>query len=577
MKKFLATLGFLALLAPSALADYSWNLPEVNQDIRLDKSGEIHVVETVKADFTRSPHHGIYRHIPISYKDKFGNPFNLRFKLISVTDENRKSRSIASEYKSGGEYIIKIGDKDVMYNDIQTYVITYDINRAIGYFDEHNELYWNPYSSWDIPVLSSTVTVHLPQEVDESSLSSTCYTGFYGETSKDCLSTVIDGQTLQYSITKPSAPGEGFTIVAGWPKGIISEASWFMKIWWFVVDNWSLLIPLFVFVFLFWKWYTVGRDPKVGDTVIPRFEPPDDLTPTEVGTIIDEKVDIQDITSVIITYAVRGYIKIHEIKSKKMFFFDDTDYELEVVKSYSDDKNMKSHEKKILGAIFGGKKKIKISSLKYKFYKHIKGIKKQIYTGLVKDGYLAHNPENIRAIYMGIGIGIIWATLFGAGFITDFIGLTAVFAIVASGGLFILFSFIMPRKTIKGAKTLIEIKGLEEYIRTAEKDRIKFQEDQNIFFEKLLPYAMVLGLGEKWAGAFKDIYKKPPSWFESNDMSTFNTFYLLDHLNRFSVHTQTAFASSPRSSGGSSAWGGGSGFSGGFSGGGFGGGGGGGW
>ena len=578
MKKFLVTLGFLVLLTPSALADYSWNLPEVNQDITIDESGEIHVVETIKADFTNDSHHGIYRHIPISYRDKFGNPFNLRFKLLSVTDENGNKQPIASQYKSGGEYFIKIGDKDILRNDLATYVITYNVNRAIGYFDDHDELYWNPYSEWDVPVLSSEVVVHLPQEVNVNELKSTCYTGYYGENRKDCIAQEVDEKTLQYSITRPSAPGEGFTIVAGWPKGIVSQASVFNKVWWFITDNWSLLIPVFVFLFLFWKWYTAGRDPKVRDTIIPRFKPPDNLSPTEVGTIIDEKIDLHDITSVIITYAVKGYIKIHEIKSKKLLFFDDTDYELKIVKDYLSDKDLKPHEEKILKAIFGTKSEIKISELKYKFYKHLGDIKKQIYKGLIKDGYFVHNPENTKATYMGIGVAIMWISLMGAGFIVSLLGLTAIFAIAASGLLFIAFSFIMPRKTIKGAKALVEIKGLEEYIRTAEKDRIKFQEDQNIFFEKLLPYAMVLGLGEKWAEAFKDIYKKPPDWFSGSDMDSFNTYYLVNRLNNFSTHAQTAFASSPRSSGGgSSAWGGGSGFSGGFSGGGFGGGGGGGW
>jgi len=578
MKKLFAILGLLTLFVPSVFADYSWNLPEVSQDIRIMESGKIHVVETIKADFTKSAHHGIYRHIPISYKDSFGNPYNLRFKLFGVADENGKAQPIAAEYKSSGEYYIKIGDRDVLYNGLMTYVVTYEVNRAVGYFDEHDELYWNSYSEWDVPVLLSSVTVHLPKDVNESDLQSDCYTGGYGETKKDCISKVVDGETLQFSTTKIMNSGEGFTIVAGWPKGLVGEPSSLTQIWWFVIDNWALLIPLFVFLFLFWKWYTAGRDPKVRDTIVPRYEPPDNLTPTEVGTIVDEKVDLRDITSVVITYAVRGYLKIREIKSKKMFFFDDIDYELEVVKDYSKYKDMKSHERKILEAIFGTKKKVKISELKYKFYKHIKKIKKQIYSNLVKDGYLAHNPENIRAIYMGVGIGIMWFSLFMAGLIVEYFGLTAVFALAASGGLFIGFSFIMPRKTIKGAKAYIKIRGLEEYIRTAEKDRIKFQEDQNIFFEKLLPYAMVLGLGDKWADAFKDIYKNPPNWFASNDMSSFNTYYLVSRLNSFSTHAQTAFASSPRSSGGgSSAWSGGSGFSGGFSGGGFGGGGGGGW
>lgn len=576
MKKLLATLGLLMMWTPCALAYTSWNLPEVNQDITIMESGKIHVVETIKADFTRDSHRGIFREIPISYTNEFGNPFNLRLNLISVTDENGNPHPIAENGKNWGEYYIKIGNASVWRNDIATYVITYEIDRAIGYFEDHDELYWNPYTYWEVPVLSSSVTVHLPENTDTSKMRAACYTGSYGSVDEQCSAQVLDDKTFQYQTTDVSYAGDAFTIVAGWPSGIISKPSLFAQVWWFIFDNWSLLIPIIAFLFLYWKWHTTGRDPKT-DTIIPRYRPPEGLTPTEVGTIIDEKVDLHDITSVVITYAVKGYLKIHELKTKKLFFFDDLDYELEIVKDYTTIKDLQSHEKKILDSIFGSKKKVKVSSLKYKFYKHIKSIKKEIYSNLVKGKYFTRNPEKVRTTYVTIGIVIISLTVTFSGPAFVLLGLTTIFAIGATGALFIVFGKIMPRKTLKGAKTYAEIRGLEEYIRTAEKDRIKFQEDQNIFFEKLLPYAMVLGLGEKWAGAFKDLYKKPPNWFAGDDMSAFNTYYLVNRLNNFSDHAQTAFAASPRSSGGSSSWSGGSGFSGGFSGGGFGGGGGGGW
>lgn len=583
MKKLLTTLGILMLwtltFVPTAFAYSSWNLPEVNQDITIMESGKLHVVETIKADFTQDSHRGIYRDIPISYTNQFGNPFKLRFKLISVTDENGNPHPIAEKGVDWGEYYLKIGDASVWHDEVMTYVITYEIDRAIGYFDDHDELYWNPYTYWEVPVLSSTVTVHLPKEVDTSDMRAACYTGGYGSIQENCTPEIIDAKTFKYQTTAVSYAGDGFTIVAGWPTGIISKPSIVQQVWWFIWDNWSLLIPILVFIGLYWRWYTTGRDPKNKDTIIPRYKPPEGLTPTEVGTIIDEKVDLRDITSVIITYAVKRYLKINELKEKKLIFFDETDYELEILKDYKKADGIQSHEKKILDAIFGDKKKVKISSLKYKFYKHIEKIKKEVYENLISGKYFAHNPEKVRGTYMGIGIFIISMSVFFGGLIFSLIGLTAVFAIIASGVLFVVFGRIMPRKTLKGAQTYIEIKGLEEYIRTAEKDRIKFQEDQNIFFEKLLPYAMVLGLGEKWAEAFKDLYKKPPDWFSGQDMSGFDTYYLINRLNNLSSHAQTAFASSPRSSGGggSSAWSGGSGFSGGFSGGGFGGGGGGGW
>jgi len=48
------------------------------------------------------------------------------------------------------------------------------------------------------------------------------------------------------------------------------------------------------------------------------YEPPKfdnkPLTPAEVGTLIDERLDPRDITSTIVGLAVKGYIKIEETK-----------------------------------------------------------------------------------------------------------------------------------------------------------------------------------------------------------------------------------------------------------------------
>ena len=150
----------------------------------------------------------------------------------------------------------------------------------------------------------------------------------------------------------------------------------------------------------------------------------------------------------------------------------------------------------------------------------------------------------------------------------------SVFAgVVISAILIMIFGRYMPAKTKKGAETYIKILGLKEYINTAEKDRLKFQEKENIF-EKLLPYAMTLGIADKWTKAFEGIYKTPPSWYQSNNpnfLNNFSTLYFFNSLNGLSSSMESAFQSSPRSSG--------SGFSsgGGFSGGGGGGGGGSGW
>lgn len=580
MKKLFAGILLSLVFAPCAFAYSSWHIPSIYQEIEILESGKISVTETIKADFTNDPKRGIYREMPVKYRDRYGNPFNLKLKVISVTDENNQPHPV---YRQGMEafsdrYFLQIGDPNTYISSETTYVITYEIDRALNYFQNHDELYWNVFTDWEVPVLKSEATVKLPEDVQAEALQAACFTGAYGSTQSECEAEIADEKTFRFVANTDFRPREGFTIVAGFTPDIIAKPSLIQKIIWFIFDNWSLLIPVAVFLFLFFKWWYTGRDPKTKDTIIPMYEPPDNLTPTEVGTIVDESVDTHDISTVIIDYAVQGYLKIKEIKSKKMLFFDGTDYEIILLKDYKTKQGIKSHEVEILDGVFEGKEKVLISDLALKFYKHLNDIKKKLYKNLVEEGYFVHNPESVRKKYFGIGVFIVMAAFFSAGLLVSIFGVTFIFSIIMSGILFMIFSKFMPRKTLKGADAYIKIKGLEEYIRTAEKDRIKFYEDKNIFFEKLLPYAMVLGLSEKWAKAFEGIYKKAPSWFESGDMRGFNTYYLVNRLNRFSSSANTAFASSPRSSGGgSSAWGGGSGFSGGFSGGGFGGGGGRGW
>ena len=64
---------------------------------------------------------------------------------------------------------------------------------------------------------------------------------------------------------------------------------------------------------MFRLWWTKGRDPRLRP-IAAQYEPPDKLTPGEVGTLIDNSVDMRDITASIVDLAVRGYLVIEEKK-----------------------------------------------------------------------------------------------------------------------------------------------------------------------------------------------------------------------------------------------------------------------
>ena len=50
-----------------------------------------------------------------------------------------------------------------------------------------------------------------------------------------------------------------------------------------------------------------------------QYEPPEDLTPAEAGTLIDNAADMRDITATMVDLAVRGYIRIEEREESKLF------------------------------------------------------------------------------------------------------------------------------------------------------------------------------------------------------------------------------------------------------------------
>lgn len=136
------------------------------------------------------------------------------------------------------------------------------------------------------------------------------------------------------------------------------------------------------------------------------------------------------------------------------------------------------------------------------------------------------------------------------------------------------FAKYMPAKTYKGMDVYGKILGFEEFLSRTEKDKIQMLERQNIF-EKMLPYAICLGISSHWARLFADIYQQPPAWFAGNYPSGFSMDTFMNSINRSLNSMNSTFVSMPRtvSSGGGFSGGGGFG-GGGSSGGGFGGGGG---
>lgn len=541
----------------------SEEIKNFQSNIKIHSDGTIIVEENIEYDFGSALRHGIYRDIPYRYNAGLTKQ-SVRIDVADVTNF-KDDPYIYQVSSSGGWLNIRIGDPDKKITGQYNYRITYTVAGAIGFFEDHDELYWNiTGDEWRVPILRSGANVYFDEEITEG-VKAACYTGAYGSTAQNCTDQIgVSG--VKFSTEGSLNGGEGLSIIVGVPKGIIEEPSFTTKALWFLYDNWAFALPFLTLLIMLHFWRTKGKDPEAGGVIAVKYEPPENLSPAEAGTLIDERVNILDITSTVIDLAVRGFLKIEEQKTTIFYFFSNTDYKL--IRTEKSDEELKSYEEQVLSGIFSSKQTVQLSELRNKFYTKLPGIKKALYKELVGKRYFPTNPENVRSIYKWIGIG---SMILGFFLLALFpVGL----CIGLSGLIILIFSRYMPRKTKKGSIKNEELLGFREFIDRAEKDRIeRLAKEDPTLFDRVLPYALVFGLEDKWAGAFKDMYKEPPDWYHSSSYgNTFSPNIFVNDIGRSLGVMNRSLSSTPRRSGGS-------GFSsgGGFSGGGGGGGGGGSW
>jgi uncharacterized membrane protein YgcG len=362
--------------------------------------------------------------------------------------------------------------------------------------------------------------------------------------------------------------GEGVTAEIAFPADMVAAATAAMTIGYFISDNWPVALPVFVFIFMFYLWRTRGRDPQGRGTIIAEYEPPEHLTPAQLGGIVDQQVHSKDIAAEIIELAVLGYLRIDQEDAKN--------YVLQQLKPGDDALNAGQRElldgffnasEATAGAEAGVIKQVRLDDLKYKFAATLKKVKATFEKSLVSQGFHSARPDLVRAGYAIVAMIIIFGS-----FLLISISLLALISGLITGCIIGAFGWAMPRRTQKGVLTLEKILGFKEYLSVVENERLKFHnapEKKPEVFERCLPYAMVLGVEKQWAGQFKDIYTEEPQWYRGTPGSQFNSVLFASNLSSFTSSARSTLASTPS--------GGGAGGGGGSSGGGFGGGGGGSW
>jgi uncharacterized membrane protein len=568
LRFILAALCLFCFVLPT-LADkggYVIDRFDVELDIRSDSS--LIVTEKLVVLFSE-PRHGIYRSIPVRYTDPKGFQYGLGFELLGVTAED--GSKCETKVSNKGAYIsIRIGSPSSTVNGRVVYQVMYRITDALRHLAEHDELYWNATGTeWRAGIRNATATVHLPGLVDDEDLQTSGYTGRFGSTERAVTTERTYIGAILFTATRPFRPQEGLTVAVGWPHGLVQFPGPVAKSARFFSHNLALLAPFLAGGWLYRRYRKQGKDPEGPGSVVVRYEPPAGLKPAEIGTIVDEKVDFRDITATMIDLAVRGWMRIEVEKKEQLFGLISTEETVfHLLRTEAGDELL-PYEKKILNGIFcDGTDRMEASDLANKFYKTIPKVTESLYNRLTERGHFAGNPSQVRTRYVlaGLGAGVavfllgaLWAAKGGG--IMPYSLIASAVAGILTFALFVSFARAMPRRTRKGVAAWAWALGFEEFTGRVEVDNLEMDRQRNIF-ESLLPYAMALGVAEKWARQFEGIYATggTPGWYvgSGSPHAGFSTTSFQRSLQSSMTQAAQSMKTSPRSSGSSGSGGGGS-------------------
>ena len=603
-------------------ADEYFVIDHYKVDIDVMENNVYNITEVIDVDF-QTERHGIFREIPRYFDD------------MPVVISNISVPGYETSIEKERDYItIRIGSADLYVNGKVSYSISYTYDIGADKLNDMDEFNHNIIGDqWDTTIGEVEFRVKMPKSFDPAYVN--CTSGYYGETNSSNVEWKVNGTTISGRTLNPLQNYQALTLALPLPEGywVGAEKHREPGKLLFTIFGYPLFIIVIVLAFILW--YMKGRDNKLFPAVefeSPDGMNPSEIGYIIDGSVDNKDVTSLIIYWAEKGYLeleeeTNGK-KVFKKKKLRLTKLKDLDsdakgYEKRVFNglfSLGDGTSVSTDDltNKFFATILQAKNDIKRSFTEDPeraiYAKGNKGftVLTALFAALpiisvLMQGFMGFTGEGpmsavfavpfslfliIPTFVLGSAIAnrgtpgqkgkIVFFVLFG-GFSLIFFAIFTVLAgglpivkylsAVASGIIVAVFVNLMKRRTEYGDRILEKTLGFREFIRAAEKDKLEMMFESNpSYFYSILPYAMVLGLSDKWSSHFEGMAVEPPRWYRGYHYNTFSAAAFTSTLNHSFNSLNTSMSSSPSSSGSS-----GSSSSGGFSGGGSGGGGGGSW
>ena len=583
------------LVAPLAAADVNnFYFSNFTADYYLEKDDQhgsrLRVDERLIAEFPDfDQNKGIVRAIPRT-NDGGRNRVLAKDFEVTVTRNDHPEQIYATENTADAHYI-STGTESYLRGP-QNFRLQYEFIRVITDFDDYQELYWNTTGTgWSQTFNKITARVHLPLDILDNFTGETkCFVGPHGSTDETGCKMSRRGNIFTFESTGQVPAGHTLTFALKFKPGsfIVPEPDINYGIFGFSIA--AAVVAVSLVIFAVWRFIIGIYRPKRANqkTIIPQYLPPKNFTVAEAANIYS-KDGAGIMAAQIIDLAVRHKIRLIEDKKKSL---GSAKYSIEII----DDSGWQSGDKKLIQALGGeitNGATVDLSQTDFARRAKLQRYSLEIYNDIAKLGLVKPKKQIWFAALAPISalitilIFMIGATMIDGATGDIIYGGTALLYICMAIGTAICIACIMLSRqekqwsnlTDKGFNMYYYLKGVEDYIKFAESERLKFLQSPgnaeriNLsdkksvvkLYERMLPYAMIFRQEKKWAKQLEIYYSEvyqTPSWYSG---AGFNAAVFASSMSSFSSSMSTNYGT-----------GGGSSSSGGFGGGGAGGGGGGG-
>jgi len=188
-------LGFLSLLLIMTVtnAQGAERILSFESGIVVSFDGSMIVAETIRVQAEGAAiRRGIFRDLPTRYEDQLGNRIVVGFEVLSVSRDGRTEPWYTERRFNGVR--VYAGDAEIFFTPGEySYTIRYRTTRQLGFFEDHDELYWNVTGNgWSFVIDQASATVALPGSVSADEITMAGFTGRFGEIGQLYTSDVVD-------------------------------------------------------------------------------------------------------------------------------------------------------------------------------------------------------------------------------------------------------------------------------------------------------------------------------------------------------------------------------------------------